>query len=207
MDNNKKLTTREAIIEFLESEWDLVNENGVHTIEELKALVEEKVVQLSKEITASNLNIEPESVQPSDIIDDWSIEAFNVLGFPILNINEVSTKVAEDNSDFEYSNVYTTLHKIISSSNNFITKPSPGNFCINYDALTFYGTKKHLSRSIQLQLFIESVEESWENLESLFRTLRESSEFIITDIDKEFLSKEWKVLAEAINHIHMYRLK
>ncbi|PMC34556.1 hypothetical protein CJ195_22340 [Bacillus sp. UMB0899] len=207
MDNNKKLTTRETLIGFLANEWGLVNENGVHTIEELKALVEEKVIQLSKEITASNLNIELEAVQPSDIIDDWSVEAFNLIEFPILNINEVSTMVVEKYTDFEYSNVYTTLHKIISSSNNLLIKPVPGNFCINYDALNFYGTQRKLSRSTELQLFIESVEESWEQLESLFKTLRESSEFIITDTDKDLLSKEWKLLSEAINHIRMYRLK
>ena len=128
--------------------------------------------------------------------------------FSILSISEIAADIAEKYSEFEQTNVYTTLHKIINGSNNLLQKPSPGNVCVNYEALEFPGKKKPFSRSLEYQRFIQSMEETWKYFEILIDSLEKENEsvLLITEMDKKFISDQWKSLSDARHHIKIHGL-
>lgn len=204
---SKKRSTRENIIAYLFEEYQLETKDDVFTLSELKGVLEKEIIEIALE--SKDIIDDLKKAAETHLTDGDTVEVFERLELPVLNIHEVSEELAERYPESEYTNFYTTFHKLISNSEEFLVKPTPGNVYVNYDVLSFPGTKQSMKRSQELYEFSESMQDTWEKLNDLMSTLKADTEekYIVTNEDYQLLEEEWRLLSEAIGRLKMYQLK
>ncbi|MGG3671378.1 hypothetical protein CN923_22075 [Bacillus cereus] len=201
------LTMREAIIEIIGLEWGIDLEKDNLTIDNLKSKIEEMVLEKTKGIVAFHKDISYEYVTTDLISEQEYDEAINEQEFRHLKINDIANLVIESYPNFDFKHVYSIVHKVVSTSNDFLLKSSPGYFEINVTQLSFSGLKRKLSKTPQFKAFQEALDDTQNQLNVIFNLIEsETSDLIIKDSDRGMLAEQLELITKAVNVMKVYRM-